>query len=359
MDENARQRLLDQISWGNILVTEGAPVSLVLHIPTAEIKARSSMLYELQFRKALEDGLMRKEAVIEHFTVLGEWDPQTDVEIAGIRDDIQTMKKGLLDYLFQKEKLEKVRATIRSAEKALMERVSARIKLMKISADSHALMMQQRFVISKITKTMDDILYWPTDKAFSDERNVELINRLVNTFYQGSLVSVSQMRELARTHPWRGLWMASKNNGHWFNKSPEKISDLQQSLLYWSCIYDIVSESMERPIKDVVEDDDLLDSWFLRQADKIEQHAREELFKPQTGKMTRKDGRQEQFIITDKDGAEKVYSLNDPVSRARIKAKQQIIEKRTVVKDQNMPDSQAEMRELAMKHWRNKVKGKG
>lgn len=359
MDDNARQRLLDQISWGSMLVTEGTPVPLILHVPTAEIKARSSILYELHFRQALQDGLMRKEAVIEHFIILGEWNPQTDVEIAGIREDIQAMKKGLLDYLFQKEKLEKVRATIRSAEKALIERLAMRMKLMKISADSQALMMQQRFVISKITKTMDDASYWSTDKAFLDDQNVELINRLVNIFYQGSSVSVGQMRELARTHPWRGLWMANKNNGRWFNKSPEECSDLQQALLYWSCIYDIVFESMDRPIKDVVEDDDLLDSWFLRQADKIEKNAREELFKPQTDKMKHKDGRQEQFIVTDAAGAEKVYSLNDPINRAKVQAKQQIIEKRIVVKEQNMPDSQAEMRELSMKRWRDKIKRKG
>jgi len=284
MDENARQRLLDQISWGNMLVTEDTPVPLILHIPTAEIKARSSIIYDIHFRQALQDGLMRKEAVIEHFTILGEWNPQTDVEIAGIREDIQTMKKGLLDYLFQKEKLEKIRATIRNAEKALMERITMRMKLTKISADSYALMMQQRFVINKVTKTMDDILYWPTDKTFSDERNIELINRLVKIFYQSSFISVGQMREIARTHPWRALWMANKNNGHWFNKSPDECSDLQQSLLYWSSVYDVVFESMNRPIKDIVEDDDLLDSWFLRQADQVEQHAREELFKPQLAK---------------------------------------------------------------------------
>ncbi|KKM24392.1 hypothetical protein LCGC14_1605540 [marine sediment metagenome] len=359
MDENARQRLLDQISWGNILLTEGTPVPFVLHTPTAEIKARSSLIYDMHFQKAIKDGLMRKEAVIEHFTVLGEWDPQTDVEIAGIREDIQIMKKGLLDYLFQKGKLEKVRTTIRSAEKALIERLAMRMKLTKISADSQALMMQQRFVISKITKTMDDVLYWATDKAFLDDQNVELINKLVSIFYQGSSVSVNQMRELARTHPWRGLWMANKNNGHWFNKSPEECSDLQQALLYWSCIYDVVFESMDRPIKDVVEDDDLLDSWFLRQADKVEKHAREELFKPQTDKMKHKDGRQEQFIITDKTGAEKVYSLNDPINRARIKAKQQVISKHEVIKEQNMPDSQMEMRQLAMKQCRDKIKGRG
>jgi len=359
MDENARQRLLDQISWGNMLVSEDTPAPFILHVPTSEIKARSSMVYDLSFRQAIQDGLMRKEAVLEHFMVLGQWDPQKDVEIAGIREDIQTMKKGLLDYLFQKEKLEKIRSTIRSAELALFERVAERIKLAKISAESNALLMQQRFVISKITRTMDDNLYWPTDKAFSDERDIELINKLVNIFYEQSTISISQMREIARTHPWRGLWIANKNNGHWFNKSPDEASSLQQSLLYWSYIYDIVFDSMDRPIKQVVEDDDLLDSWFLRQADKIEQHSREQLFKPQTSKMKQKDGRQEQFIVTDKTGAKEVYSLNDPITRAKIKAKQQIINKHATIKEQNMPDSQVEIRQLAMKQWRDKVKGKG
>lgn len=358
MDEDARQRLLDQICWGNMLFTEHTPVPLVLHVPTSEIKARSAIVYNTCFRQALQDGLMRKEAVIEHFTVLGEWNPQTDIEIDGIRKDIQTMKRGFLDYLFQKQKLEKVRTTIRNAEKALMERLSMRMKLTKISADSQAMMMQQRFVISKITKTMDDVLYWPTDKAFSDERNVELINRLVDMFYQNSIISINEMRELSRTYPWRGLWMANKERGNWFNKSPEQYSNLQQSLLYWSSLYDMVSESMDRPIKDVIEDDDLLDSWFLRQSDKSEESARENLFKPQIDQIKHKNGRQEQFIVTDQTGAKQVYALNDPISRARIKAKQKIIDEKLKIKEEKMPDSQIEMREIAMRQWRDKVKRK-
>ena len=103
----------------------------------------------------------------------------------------------------------------------------------------------------------------------------------------------------------------------------------------------------------------MLDSWFLRQTDKVEKNAREELFKPQTDQMKHKDGRQEQFIVTDETGAKKVYSLNDSINRAKIKAKQQIIEKQIVVKEQDMPDSQAEMRQLSMKQWRAKVTRKG
>lgn len=364
MDDSARQRLIDIISWGKLLVSEKTsddqPLSLVLHTPNPEAKARSAIIYELEYANAVSNGALNSEAMIEHCIVRGLWNPETDVQIAGIKEDLRKLRKGLLDYLFQKDKLERVRSTIRSAEKALIERLMSRYELTKTSAEACAIIAQQRSIISKITYHDNGELYWPTDKAFDDERDTSLIDRLVLLFYDHTRISASEIRLLARTSPWRTLWTSINNKDQLFGISSKEWSEPQKNLVYWSHIYDIVHESMERPIEMVIEDDDLLDSWLIRQADRLEQRCKESTIKPPTtGKHPQKPGRQEQFVMTDPEGAKMIYDLNDPITRARIKAKQQNVKKHGSIKEQDMPDSQVEIRQLAVQQARKHGKRKG
>ena len=363
MDDTTRQRLIDYISWGKILIDEqildGTPIQLILHTPSIETKARSALIYQSAYKQARQDKVLPQEALIEHYIVLGRWNPEIDLEIQGIQDDIRKMTKGLLDYIFQTDKLEKIRLTIRNAEKALMERTIKRHELTQSSAEAHALTIQQRFVISQITTNVDNNRYWSTVKSFEDERDTDLVNRLVAVFYEGSMISVKNIRNIARNHPWRGIWMSGKTSDNLFNCCVSERSKAQADLCYWSRIYDNVFEAFERPIQQIIDDDDLLDSWFLRQADQIDKKSRESLMPKSKSSTSSKPGRQEQFVLTSSEGAKQIYDMNDNLTRAKLKSKQQLIKKHKKIKEQKMPDSQLEMRQLAVQQFKDKIKKRG
>jgi hypothetical protein len=293
-------------------------------------------------------------------TLLGQWNPQTDVEIEDIKHDLTTMRKSLLDYLFQRGKLEHVRGMIRKGEDELTDRVMRRYVLSNNSAETIATMAKQRFMIGMVCFTDDDELYWPTRKAFNDEPDSGLVERLIRLVFESTVVPITETRELARSFPWRGIWSAAGESAETiFGKPGCDWSDSQRDLAHWSCVYSNVYDSMDRPITEVVEDDDLMDSWFLRQADKIEKHAKENLLpKSDTSSAhkPRKAGRQEEFVMADAEGAKRVYAMNDPMARAKIKARQRIIATKGTVKEEHMPDSQAEMRQIAHQQYRDQVK---
>lgn len=355
-----KQRLIDLISWGCVVVSEknadGKPIQLILHPPTAEIKAKSALLYQVAYQEAIEAGMLPEEQEIQSYIDIDKWNPQTDIEIEGLRNDIHNIRKGLLGLLFNKEKLESARSMLRLAEKALTKRFLERQELLKTSADAYALLRQQRYIIGQITRTLDNQRYWVNDNAFDEEMDIDLVTRLYTAFFEKSKTSLKQIREIARSSPWREFWASIKSPDHIFFGPSINWSELQKDLVYWSYAYDIVSEAYERPTKEIIEDDDLLDSWFIRQSDKVEEKAKQDLIELPAHKG-KKTGRKEQFIVSDREGAKAVYALNDGVSRAKVKAKQALLSKHGKIKEQNLPESQIEMRELAMAAQSEKVKG--
>ena len=62
--------------------------------------------------------------------------------------------------------------------------------------------------------------------------------------------------------------MAYKTSGDLFGKPLMELTNDQDSLVYWSQVYDVAYESMDRPEQSIIDDDEALDKWFEEQAKK-------------------------------------------------------------------------------------------
>jgi len=338
------EQLIARISWGYVPATirtqDGTLVSLLLRPPTSSEQGKSAMVYSTEYQRALVLGLPNEDDVIQDMIIAGRWDAQTDIEIDGLRKDIHNIRRGLLDFLFDRTKLEKTRSLLRRAEQALVTRLNNRHVLTQTSAEAHATICQQRYLISRVTETEDGKSFWPTIDDFEKFEDICVITQLCELFFLQSRISAKLLRELARSPQWRTYWEIAKNTGELFGAPITVWSSSQRELAYWSTIYDSVHSAYERPSKEIINDDDLLDSWFIRQGEKIDGKAQSNAVPRQN-----KAGRNEEFIMSDKDGARQVYNMNDPSSRAKIRARQKILEKQGSVLEQHMPDSQREMRQ--------------
>lgn len=352
------ERLIDIISWGKTIIHDSS-INLILRTPTPEEKARAALIYTQELVTATSIGVLTEADTLVSLIEFGQWSDVKEQEIAGIRKDIHNIRRGLLDFLFQRDKLEKARKLLRSAEAALTTRLIARQELVNISAETQALLKQQRYLISKVTEMEDGQPYWSSSDIFDEETNTELVQRLCRAFFEISIPN-AVIRQIARSGAWRAIWGAAKQLGSPFNTGLTEWSDTQRELIHWSLAYDNVYEAYERPGEDVVEDDDLLDSWFIRQHEKMESRtnkaAGEDKIK---GKDSRKGGKNEQFIMADQEGAKKIYNMNDPMARANIRARQKVLQQRGTVKEQHMPDSQREIKQQLTEMQRQHVKSIG
>ncbi len=358
MDIATKERLISKINWGYIQVTviiqdEGL-VSLLLHPPTPKEQAQSALVYSTEFQRSILVGLPTENKILENLIIINRWSQNKEIEIEGLKKDIHTIRRGLLDFLFNTTKLENARSLLRRAEKALIERLNNKHILLQNSAEAQAEICQQRYLIGQITETENGEKLWPTTKEFDECQDNELITQLCESFFQKSRISISLIRELARSQQWRTYWDIAKNTNDLFDHSVSSWSLNQRELAYWSTIYDSVYGALERPSREIIEDDDLLDSWFIRQGEKIDSKVQTDI-----APKSNKPGRNEEFIMADRDGAKRIYNMNDPKVRAQIKAKQKLLGQHGVIREQDMPDSQREMRQQFVEKQRSHVKDIG
>lgn len=355
MDVTEKERIIAQIIWGYISVTvlsqDNMLLSLLLRIPTPKEQAKAATIYSCEYRYAINRGLSTEDAIIDNMITLSSWSHKKDLEIEGLQQDIHNIRRGLLDFLFNKTRLEQSRTLLRRAESALYERLAQKHSLTNNSAEAHALICQQRYLISCITETEDGNAFWPTENDFEEFADVNIIIQLCDMFFKQSSISTINMRELARSQQWRVYWEIAKHTNDLFDGPITLWSTNQRDLAHWSTIYDSVYNAFERPSKDIIIDDDLLDSWFIRQSEKNSGKTDIKL-----DKQSGKDGRSETFIMADRDGAKRVYEMNDLNARSKIKARQKILSQQNVVREQDMPDSKMEMQRQLMTMRKKHIK---
>jgi frataxin-like iron-binding protein CyaY len=320
----------------------------ILRPATVEEKAHAALVYERALATAQEEGALSETEALQLRCDTGEWSEAEEKQIKGLQEDIHKLKRGLLDYLFKVEQLEKIRGTIRRAEQTLIEKWLKRESLLNETASHYAEMAQQRFIVGRVTMTSDCQPYWPTEEDFDACTDTALVEHLLNQYFFASRFNEEVIRELARTDPWRSIWMASKHTGILFDGPPGAWSSNQIQLIRWSHIYDVVYESSERPSDVVIEDDDLLDSWIIRQNEKASDYAKKTESQRLLGDVKDRDGRQEVFVVADAEGAKRVYEMNDAQARRVVRTTQEIAANRGEIKDADLPHSQMEIRMKAM-----------
>jgi len=355
MDSVQIEKTIDFIVCDKIVTEQfdnGSLIELILYNPSPLDKKRSFIIYDKAYKQAIENGLLTEDELKVFYIENGLWSVEKEVRIETIRSDIHKILKGLLSLIFHSGKLKVAKAMLRTAEKELRNLLIEKMSLLKNSVEDYALSQRQKYILSKIVYNNKDEKFWKSDDDFDNEQNVVLINRLCSLFFDESRLGAKTIKEIARSNQWKTIWCVAKDSGNLFEISPTRWTDNQKDLAYWSYVYDMVMEAYERPSKDVITDDDLLDSWLINQHDKIEEKCKGNKIDALKAK---KNGRQEVFVFADSDGAKEVYGLNDGLTRAKIKAKQKIINSKGRVGDQSLPDSQVEMREQLTKQVRDKM----
>lgn len=356
MDHFEIEKLIDSISCDKIIteqiLSNGTLIELILYNPSTIDKKKSFIIYEKEYNKAIDLGLFTEEELKIFFIENGLWSIEKEIRIETIRSDINKITKGLLGLIFQKNKLNTAKLMLRKAEKELMNLIIEKNILLKNSAENYGLSQKQKYIISRIVYNENGERFWRSICDFENEQNVILINKLCSLFFEESRLNNKTIREIARSYQWKTIWCISKNSRCLFDELLINWTENQVNLAYWSHVYDMVMESYERPSKDIIEDDDLLDSWLINQNDKIENKCKGNKI---DNVKNKNKGKQEVFVFADKDGAKDVYGLNDGLNRLKIQAKQKAIGSKGNIKEQNLPDSQIEMREQLANQIKNKM----
>ncbi len=328
MDFVEKQAIIRRICSGKLysnvsFQNEEYPVLFI--DPSLELSTEADWIYKKVYKNLEEGGALTLKQSYDILIKDGKWSETLQKEYDTIEKDIEILNKQLPDIQFNRSQQRAIKATIDKGKTKLRELYGIKNQLITSTAEYIANYNKRKFLISKIAKLdHPELLDMPVFK-----------DTLIVYYFEESSIPESQLREIARSDPWRLYWTTSKDTGTpLFPHSAIEITDLQYMLVFWTRMYDYAYNSTKRPPGDVIEDDVRFDAWYQSEVKRIDAELKQQALDDVAGGH----GHSEVFLPADAEGAKEVYELNDPMSRAKVQNRQKTIEKQGEVKEQDLPD---------------------
>ena len=277
--------------------------------------------------------------------------PDIDGNLVEIETTIEDLKIQLYDSLFVPDRHRETRVRLNKVKDKREEMIRTRHMFDHLTQKGFAEMCKRQFLM------FATLFYEDTEeRVWLDPNDVDsVILEIMLSKSLGSSATIDELREIARTEPWRSYWNIKKSDV--FGAEAANLTDEQRTLILFSKMYDSVYEHPHCPPEDVLEDDDMLDGWLLkekrlRQKDKMTQQLDKRL-----GKV--KQNADVFLPAQTKEDADRINSLNDVRGHMIKKQRQQVIARSGgKATDDQFQDKKIEIQMLANQKFIETVKGK-
>jgi hypothetical protein len=296
------------------------------------------------YRDAEYSGVMTDQEVLSYLTDLGMWSLGDQQFIDDLPKQIEDMKADMYNAheAFRSRIVEQLRKNIDAKVRDAHEILTRRHSYDAYTCEGLAINARMIYVLARSTVDAHDRPVDPTDDLATFQ---EIVAQ-----YTSSAIPDTQIRLLARTDPWRGIWTAGKAEGRIFGVPSTMLTDDQKMLITWSTMYDSIRENMECPDDIVINDDYLLDGWLIVQGRK------KAASKKESG---RKDVKGDEIYVVAEtpEDAKRINSMNDTQSQLVKQQRKRVLAEQGEVRTEKLPDSQLQLRQMAVQAMRNRTKG--
>ena len=215
--------------------------------------------------------------------------------IQELSENIMNLKVNLYENRQQEKEVKKIRNRIRATEEQYYTLSSIANSLNRYTLDGYVDYEAELYMVSK--------------KINNIPKEVDIVSIRDKVIEQ--MPSLDEIREVAKSHIWRTMWVAKKD---WFTTNT-LVSDNFIRLISMSKMYDSVHEHPNQPEAEVIQDNDMLDGWFIYENRKYEK----EKLKNKIDSSLPSGGGNEVFYKTrSREEAMKIEELNSAAAK-RIK----------------------------------------
>ncbi len=345
MKQHDREYLISRIRCGYYTVRENG-LTLKICTPTMEDEYDMNEAYVDAYEKALYDGFQTEEQILEWMISRDLWGEEDDQKVEGLKKDIERLKIEIFNARNNELLKEKIRMYIRAGEKQLLKQQEKKNSFYMNTCESFAVLEKSMTFLKKCTFLNGQIY------DFQSVRIDDVLSK-----YYSMILPESQVRELARTEPWRSLWILneSKSFDLFSNKNRTPSID-QKNILIWSKMYDNIQESMDCPSDDVIEDDDMLDGWFIVQRKKREKE-RAEAEMENTIKNDKIKNSSEIFMVaqTPKD-LDRINNMNDLTGKIVKQQRFNVINQKGEASQLDFQDERLKLSQQSNKMFKDKFR---
>ena len=341
MKQHEREYFISRIRSGKYRI-KLSNVSLEVLTPTIDDEFLINEVGLEAYQDAVDDKVKTEEEMLEWMEEKGFWSDEDEEKIKGIEKDIERLKVEIFNNRFNSSMVSKIRLYLRAGEKQLLKIRNKKNKFYQNTCEGVS-------TSAKVSEYMKRCTFKDGELYDFSEVSAEVISRL----YYSLFLNDKTCRELARSEPWKSTWILNESNTFKiFRNKDRELSHDQKNILVWSRMYDNVQESMDCPSEDVINDDDMLDGWFILQRRKREQEKNENELDKLPPNIANK---QEVFLMAkDKKDAQRINSMNSTHAKMIKLEREQTIKSNKGAKQLDFRDEKLKLADSS----RQQIKGR-
>lgn len=319
---------------------------------TIEDKHRASLIYQEIMDDIKYDDMISWDQAKIISQRLDIWTPENENSLESLSKMLDNLKLELFLNAHNPSKIKKLKKQIGLVKKGIEKSNDNKYTLYVHTKEYYASNIKRDFLVGlSIRDKNDQKIILPEDFWLCNNPMIEMFNHKINR----SFIPANEVRKIARSEPWRSMWLSQK--GECLGIRAVEWTEIQRLLISFSRMYDNVYESTECPSDEVIDDDDMLDGWFIKQSRDRKERQKEKALDDKFGDLKNKDG-QELFIVGGKDDIEDIYNMNDHTSRNIIKSRNRQIEQSKEIKHQYLKDVQMDLHMQATQDMRQHMRNR-
>jgi hypothetical protein len=328
-----KDKAVYKILGGFTKIKIGSDVFLI-HSPTPYIKYLAEELYE-ELLDNYASELLSDEELYDWLIHKEYWSYDNDTKVKDFKKNIEKLQVGLFECAFKSKERKEIKKSIAFTRGRLRELHDARHKYDNLSATGVASIAKHKYIIGLSVCNQNKIPLFNEFDFLSAP--FPLLDRII-VEYNRNLLSSPQFRLIARSEPWRQYWTAKDGTAGLFGGAGIELTDEQLTLISWTKLYDNVFQHPKCPNDSVIEDDDALDGFLIkdkqeRDKDKDGQAVDDILSNP------RIKNADEVFIpVETEEDAAKIEQMNSEMAKSIKRQRQKHIDKYGKSDDMYLPD---------------------
>lgn len=319
------------IGEDHIKIEKGSEIIyLVFKQPSNYIKLRANNIYKESYKKAESLGLLSiadLEKVLEQRNIFTDEDQKV---IDSLESKLEAQRILLAKTTRVKAHSDRIKKIISGLESQIYEIKIKKYSKLGMSANTKAEEDKNSYMCRYCTYTDVGELYWPTDEAFKNEKDINFRNDILNkflVFYSG--IDTATIREIARSSLWRIRYVTSqKVSDQLFGVPTTEYTNDQLNLAYWSNYYQNIYEMLpeDKPSDLIIEDDEALDAYMTNYyEERNREDASRRSKKTSGGNMSAFD--REEVIVTRSNELYEDIEYDTPREAQRIKDRSDVKKK--------------------------------
>jgi hypothetical protein len=312
--------------------------------PTIEDELECNEVCINSYNSSLDDGIKTQDEMGEWMMDRGLWSEKDNQKEKGLNKDLEHLRVEIFNARNNQSMKEKIRTYLRKGEQQLNEHLHKKNIYQENTCEGLALLEKSLELIRRCTYVGSELY---------DFESVD-IREIWHLFYNNTC-SDNQIRDIAKSEPWRSIWILRDSNSYeLFSNNGRELSVDQKNLLVWSRMYDNINESPDCPGDDVIDDDDMLDGWFILQRKKRDKEKLESEL-DNTINHPKLQNASEVFLMakTDED-AERIDTINDLTGKMVKRERLSVIKQKGSAEQLDFQDERLKLRRQSNQQYKDK-----